>query len=86
MPVKRHRGGGSTQEFLQSRLISFFLHNMLGLRRLPVFVVSAALVRSVVSIEPKSLYSLSARNLDGHEVPLSEYNGRVSLVVNVACE
>ena len=71
---------------VQSRLISFFLHDMLGSRRLPVLVVSAALVRSVVSTEPKSLYSLSARNLDGHEVPLSEYNGRVSLVVNVACE
>jgi hypothetical protein len=55
-------------------------------RRLPVLAVSAALVRSVVSLEPRSLYSLSARSLDGHEVPLSEYKGRVSLVVNVACE
>ena len=71
---------------VQSRLISFFVHDMLGSRRLPVLVVSAALVRSVVSVEPKSLYSLSARNLDGHEVPLSEYNGRVSLVVNIASE
>jgi hypothetical protein len=59
---------------------------MLGFRRLPVLAVSAALVRSVVSLEPRSLYSLSARSLDGHEVPLSEYKGRVSLVVNVACE
>ncbi|KOO22852.1 glutathione peroxidase [Chrysochromulina tobinii] len=37
-------------------------------RRLPVLAVSAALVRSVVSLEPRSLYSLSARSLDGHEL------------------
>ena len=73
-----------SQSFPINRSLTKLFGRHMLLRRLPVLAVSAALVRSVVSLE--SLYSLSARSLDGHEVPLSEYKGRVSLVVNVACE
>lgn len=34
----------------------------------------------------ETIYSFSARAIDGREVPLAEYNGRVLLIVNVASE
>eukprot|EP00038_Savillea_parva_P026114 m.51486 g.51486 ORF g.51486 m.51486 type:complete len:87 (-) comp7312_c0_seq1:502-762(-) len=33
---------------------------------------------------PEGLYALSARDIDGVDVPLAKYMGRVSVVVNVA--
>jgi len=33
-----------------------------------------------------TIYSFSARAIDGHEVPLADYRGQVLLVVNVASE
>lgn len=40
---------------------------------------------STAALPASSLYELSARSLDGaQEIPLSNYTGNVSLVVNVA--
>lgn len=45
---------------------------------------ASAAVNQSSKEQKMSLYSLSAKNIDGKEVQLSDYNGKVVLVVNVA--
>jgi len=55
--------------------------------RLAGLAIAAALVRPFAAASGTSLYDLSAKSLDGKDdVPLSRFNGQVSLVVNVASE
>lgn len=49
-------------------------------------VVSATLLEVQSAMGQESLYKLSAESIDGRPVALSEFNGKVSLVVNVASQ
>jgi len=52
--------------------------------QLPLTALALACVAGCTSPDSKGLYSLSATQLDGQPASLSEYAGRVALVVNVA--
>ena len=54
----------------------------IGALLLLFFGVAAGTVSAEVSVN--SVYELSAKGIDGAEVPLSTYKGKVALVVNVA--
>lgn len=49
-----------------------------------IFIVSFFLIISVIKGSAMGIYDLSVKDIDGNEVSLSKYKGKVLLIVNVA--
>lgn len=58
------------------------------MRLLPLLIALCTLApfHSQAAKAPKGLYALESTDIDGQKVPLSQYSGKVALVVNVASQ
>src|SRR6266702_8103749 len=53
-------------------------------RLLAILSLTAGLVVTALAAPPKSIYDFTLQSIDGQPTPLSEYHGKVVLLVNVA--
>src|SRR6266702_1331343 len=53
-------------------------------RLLAILSLTAVLVVTALSAQSKSIYDFTLQSMDGQPTPLSEYHGKVVLLVNVA--
>lgn len=54
------------------------------MKKLALFTLAAAMMMSIGCMAQSSIYELTVKNIDGEEVSLSDYKGKVLLIVNVA--
>jgi glutathione peroxidase len=54
------------------------------MRKLAMLCLTLGLAASALAAPPKSVYDFTLKSIDGQPTPLSEYKGKVLLLVNVA--